>query len=63
MFIFSSNTQRHGFHLVDPSILPFISSISVLSLTLGSVLYFNGFIGGLESLLFGVSGVLLSMFI
>jgi len=56
-------TQRHAFHLVDPSILPFLTSISALSLTLGSVLYFHGYLGGLESSVFGLIGVLLCMFL
>jgi hypothetical protein len=61
--MFSLYTQRHAFHLVDPSILPFITSISALSLTLGSVLYFHGYNGGLESTLFGLCGVLTCMFL
>jgi hypothetical protein len=28
MFFSSLYTQRHAFHLVDPSILPFLTSIS-----------------------------------
>jgi hypothetical protein len=63
MSVFSSYTQRHAFHLVDPSVLPFITAISALSLTLGSVLYFHGYSGGLESTLFGLFGVLTCMFL
>jgi len=63
MNFFSVYTQRHAFHLVDPSVLPFLSSISALCLTLGSVLYFHGHYGGFESTLFGLFGVLLSMFL
>ena len=63
MFSFSSYTQRHAFHLVDPSVLPFITAISALSLTLGSVLYFHGYSGGLESSFFGLFGVLTCMFL
>jgi len=63
MISFSSYTQRHAFHLVDPSVLPFITSISALSLTLGSVLYFHGYNGGLESTLFGLCGVLTCMYL
>jgi hypothetical protein len=63
MNFFSRYTQRHAFHLVDPSILPFLTSISSLSLTLGSVLYFHGYSGGLESTFFGLFGVLMCMFI
>jgi len=56
-------TQRHAFHLVDPSILPFLTSISALCLTIGSVLFFHGYGGGLETTLFGFSSVLLCMFV
>ena len=63
MSFLSSYTQRHAFHLVDPSVLPFITAISALSLTLGSVLYFHGYSGGLESTLFGFCGVLTCMFL
>jgi len=59
----SSYTQRHAFHLVDPSVLPFLTSISALSLTLGSVLYFHGYSGGFESTFFGFCSVLVCMFI
>ena len=52
--MFSFNTQRHAFHLVDPSILPLLTSIGALSLTLGSVLFFHGYSGGLEMTFFGL---------
>lgn len=63
MSLFSRYTQRHAFHLVDPSILPFLTSIGALSLTLGSVLYFHGYSGGLEMTLFGLVSVLTCMFL
>ena len=63
MFSNSLYTQRHAFHLVDPSILPLISAISALCLTLSSVLYFHGYSGGFESTLFGLIGVLSCMFL
>jgi cytochrome c oxidase subunit 3 len=63
MKLFSFYQQRHAYHLVDPSILPFLTSISALSLTLGSVLYFHGYTAGLESTLFGLAAVLTCMFI
>jgi hypothetical protein len=47
-------TQRHAFHMVDPSILPFLTSISALMLTTGSVLFFNGFKGSSEIVFFGL---------
>jgi hypothetical protein len=61
--MFTQYTQRHAFHLVDPSVLPFMTSISALGLTLGSVLFFHGYSGGFESTLFGLVGVLLCMFL
>ena len=57
MRFFSFCTQRHAFHLVDPSVLPFITSICVLVLTLSSVLYFHGYAGGLEATFLGMVGV------
>jgi hypothetical protein len=50
-------TQRHAFHLVDPSVLPFITALSALVLTMSSVLYFHGYSGGLESTFLGLFGV------
>jgi len=63
MFSTSFYTQRHAFHLVDPSVLPLLGGISALCLTLGSVLYFHGYVGGIESTLFGLFSVLLCMFL
>jgi len=56
-------TQRHAFHLVDPSIMPLLSSICALLLTMGSVLYFHGYMWGLETTLFGFFGILVCMFL
>jgi cytochrome c oxidase subunit 3 len=63
MRFLSSYTQRHAFHLVDPSVLPFITSISAFVLTLSSVLYFHGYSGGLESTFFGLFAVWTCMFL
>jgi hypothetical protein len=49
--------QRHAFHLVDPSVLPLITSISALVLTMSSVLYFHGYSAGLESTFLGLFAV------
>jgi hypothetical protein len=57
MNLFSNYTQRHAFHLTDPSVLPFITSISAFVLTLSSVLYFHGYSGGLEATFCGLFGV------
>jgi len=54
MFLKSFYTQRHAFHMVDPSIMPFITSISVFMLTTGSVLFFHGFQGGSEMVFFAM---------
>ena len=56
-------TQRHAYHLVDPSILPFMSSLCSLCLTSGGVLYFHGYSGGIETTIFGLIGVLSCMFL
>ena len=63
MRFLSFYTQRHAYHLVDPSVLPFITSISALVLTLSSVLYFHGYSGGLESTILGLCGVWTCMFL
>ena len=55
-------TQRHAFHLVDPSIMPLLSSLSCLVTTLGAVLYFHGFVAGLNVQLFGLFSILICMF-
>jgi len=54
--------QRHAFHLVDPSILPFLTGFGMLSLTFGSLLFFHGFTFGWEATLFGISCILLCKF-
>ena len=60
----SSDIQKsHDFHLVDPSALPFLTSIGALCLTSGSVLYFHGYNFGLQTTLFGFFAVLTSMFL
>jgi len=63
MSFISFFTQRHAFHLVDPSVMPFISSISALTITVGSVMFFHGYILGLETLFLGIIGVLTCMFL
>jgi cytochrome c oxidase subunit 3 len=60
---FSQNTQRHAFHLVDPSVMPLISSLSALTLTTGSVLYFHGYHMGFFTTLFGACSVVACMFL
>jgi hypothetical protein len=55
--------QRHAFHLVDPSSLPLLTSIGALCLTTGSVLYFHGYVGGLQATRFGMLCVLICFFL
>jgi cytochrome c oxidase subunit III len=62
-FNHSAYSQRHAFHLVDPSIMPLISSLSALTLTTGSVMFFHGYSLGLSTTLFGFFGVLTCMFL
>jgi cytochrome c oxidase subunit 3 len=61
--VFSLYTQRHGFHLVDPSAMPLLTSISALTLTTGSVLFFHGYKGGLETTFFGMFSIFICMFL
>ena len=60
--LFIRKMQRHAFHLVDPSIMPFASSLAALTVTVGNVLYFHGYIGGLETSFFGVFCTLTCMY-
>jgi|TARA_B110000971_G_C20015274_1_gene503609 cytochrome c oxidase subunit 3 len=46
MFNLSKMSQRHGFHLVDPSPWPLVCSGSVLSTAVGAVMYFHSYSGG-----------------
>ena len=59
----SQFSQRHAFHLVDPSVMPLISAISALTLTTGSVMYFHGYSFGLFTTLFGFLAILSCMFV
>jgi hypothetical protein len=63
MLNFTKLLQRHSFHMVDPSIMPLVTSIACLILTNGGVLYFHGFLLGLETTLFGLLLVLFAMFL
>jgi hypothetical protein len=55
--------QRHAFHLVDPSVMPLITSISSLTLLVGATMYMNGYLGGFETMLFGLFSLLTCMFL
>jgi len=55
-------TQKHCFHLVDPSPWPFVGSMSALMLTFGTVMYMHGYFGGGFLAAFGFLMVLFTMF-
>lgn len=60
----TTNTRlSHPYHLVDPSPWPAFSSLSVLMLTLGLVLYFHKYPYSGFALSFGLLSVLYSMFV
>lgn len=59
----SKLSQRHAFHLVDPSIMPLITSISSLIVVCGMSMYFHGYLGGFETTIFGLVSVLSCMFL
>ena len=46
-------TGRHFYHLVIPSIWPFLAALGSLNVTLGGVMYMHGFAYGGYFLLFG----------
>ena len=54
--------QRHAFHLVDPSAMPLLTSFAAFTLVTGGTMYFHGYIGGIETIAFGIIAVLLCMF-
>ena len=56
-------TQRHAFHLVDPSSMPILTAFSSLTLVSGGVMYFHGYVGGFETILLGFFSVLSCMFV
>lgn len=54
----STTGLQHPYHLVDPSPWPALTSLSVLTLTIGMVLYFHKYPGGGSVLTFGLLCVL-----
>lgn len=59
----SKLTQRHPFHLVDPSPWPFIASLSAFSCVTGSVLYMHAYIQGKFIFYLGFLMLLIVMFV
>jgi len=58
-----NKSQRHAFHLVDPSAMPLISAISCLMTTLGSVMFMHGYVGGFQIQFLGIFSILVCMFL
>jgi cytochrome c oxidase subunit 3 len=56
-------SQRHGFHLVDPSPCPLISSIAALVTTMGGVMFFHGYSGGYFLMILGLLMTMLGMYV
>jgi len=56
-------TQRHAFHLVDPSVLPFITAVSTLTTATGAVMYFHGYVFGLQTSSFGLFSILVCWYL
>jgi len=48
-------TQKHPFHLVDPSPWPFMASISIFIFTTGGVIFIQNFISGGQFIILGFS--------
>ena len=62
-YIFSKKTtQKHPFHIVDPSPWPLVAAFSAMGLTTGGVLYMHNYSGGGSLLLLGFLFLLLVMF-
>nr|BCG67642.1 cytochrome c oxidase subunit 3 [Haptophyceae sp. NIES-3900] len=55
-------SQRHGFHLVDPSPFPLVSSIAALTTTTGGVMYFHGYPFGILIMYSGLCMVIFCMY-
>lgn len=58
-----SLSQKHPYHLVDPSPWPLVASIGALATTLGGVMYMHSFSGGGTLLSLGLLLVLYTMFV
>nr|UPI48975.1 cytochrome c oxidase subunit 3 [Balanophora reflexa] len=57
------NSQRHSYHLVDPSPWPILSSLGALATTLGCVMYMHSFKGGKILINLGFIFILYTIFL
>ncbi|GKB66086.1 cytochrome c oxidase subunit 3 [Tanacetum coccineum] len=56
-------SQRHSYHLVDPSPWPISGSLGALATTVGGVMYMHSFQGGATLLSLGLIFILYTMFV
>ncbi|KAG8363188.1 hypothetical protein BUALT_BualtMtG0007300 (mitochondrion) [Buddleja alternifolia] len=56
-------SQRHSYHLVDPSPWPISGSLGALATTVGGVMYMHSFQGGARLLSLGLIFILYTMFV
>jgi cytochrome c oxidase subunit 3 len=61
--LLSKNTERHPFHMVDPSPWPLLSSLGALALTFGGVMFMHGYSGGRTLFITGFLTILFCMYI
>ncbi|EPS74623.1 hypothetical protein M569_00102, partial [Genlisea aurea] len=60
---FMIESQRHSFHLVDPSPWPISGSLGALATTVGGVMYMHSYQGGATLLSLGLIFILYTMFV
>ncbi|CAM6054578.1 unnamed protein product [Sphagnum tenellum] len=58
-----SGSQKHPFHLVDPSPWPLLGSIGALASTIGGVMYMHSFTLGGTLLTLGLTTLIYTMFV
>ena len=56
------NTQKHPYHLVDPSPWPLFASLGCFFFTFGLVMFFHGYIGSFSLTLTGFSIIIYVMY-
>lgn len=61
--LFMVSSQRHSYHLVDPSPWPISGSLGALATTVGGVMYMHSFTGGATLLSLGLIFILYTMFV
>jgi cytochrome c oxidase subunit 3 len=59
----ATSSQKHPYHLVDPSPWPLFGSLAALTSTFGGVLYMHSFLGGGTVLALGLTMLIYTMFV